>query len=89
MTKENARTRCSRPPPSPCASTLAGDYSYKSCAKFCNATKGTKHCSFCKCSDCPFCLADRAAATPTYTPGRGGKSRGNLAVELTYNPLDR
>ena len=57
----------------PCASTLGGDYNYRTCAKFCNATKGTKHCGFCKCADCPFCLGGAHG-------GGGGQARGLLGT---------
>lgn len=41
----------------PCRTELTGDFPYRTCAAFCKTTRASDHCGFCKCSDCPFCLA--------------------------------
>ena len=48
----------------PCKSENAGDFNYRACAPFCSVEKAEGHCDFCKCSDCPYCLAgDETMAT--------------------------
>mmetsp|Transcript_34966 Transcript_34966/g.111306 ORF Transcript_34966/g.111306 Transcript_34966/m.111306 type:complete len:227 (+) Transcript_34966:153-833(+) len=41
----------------PCSTGLTGDFPYRACASFCKIARASTHCAWCKCSDCPFCLA--------------------------------
>jgi hypothetical protein len=41
----------------PCSTDLTGDFTYRACAAFCKTGRSSSHCAWCKCADCPFCLA--------------------------------
>jgi len=49
----------------PCKSKETGDFSYKTCAPFCQAGKAGAHCLYCKCADCHYCAAAAAHKVPT------------------------
>jgi len=46
-----------------CQSGLRGDFTFKTCADFCKHTRASNHCRFCKCQQCPFCMAVQSGVT--------------------------
>ena len=56
-----ARPSPPRPPGQDvCTSQRRSDSTVKKCSPFCNATRSSAHCSWCKCQECGFCSGSSA-----------------------------
>lgn len=65
----------------PCKSKEAGDFSYRTCAPFCQVSKATGHCLYCKCADCHYCAAMATPAGPR-DRGEAGPARAHPVSRL-------